>query len=287
MDGSTCAICFQVAGGNKHNVHFANPQHDATDSILKELLDDGASNILLADVSISKEMAETVSQYNSNVVLLDHHKSAIPLQSYDWCQIDALNTACGSQMLFNYLLPTTDGLKKYKELIELVDDHDRWMKNYPESDDLALLHPMIGQSLFIDRFLANPLKQLTSEEKYVISIEKRKMHEEISEKKRVIQSSIFNKTVNGKNYRFGFVTGVKFVSSTGDALYSDPNLNLDCVVMISGVTISMRSSKACELDLSKIAKDHGGGGHKAASGFPIKSLLGMELIDFVASNLKL
>jgi oligoribonuclease NrnB/cAMP/cGMP phosphodiesterase (DHH superfamily) len=294
MDGSACAICFQLGGGLKHNIHFANPQHESTDEILSDLLSTGVNNIILADVSISEKMADKVDQSGANVLLFDHHKSAIPLANRPWCTIEKENNACGSKMLFQNLMDKNkeypDVIKyysKWKELIDLVDDYDRWVRNYPESEDLALLHPMIGQSMFIDRFLTHPTKDLTSEERYVINLEKRKMEEEISEKKRVVQSSIFKKKINGKEYRLGIITGVKYISTTGDALYSDPQLNLDCVVMITGATISMRSSKACELDLSKIAKDNGGGGHKSASGFPLRALLGMDLPQFVAEKMKL
>lgn len=274
----------------KHNIHFSNPQHESTDEILSDLLSTGVNNIILADVSISEQMADKVDQSGANVLLFDHHKSAIPLANRKWCTIEKENNACGSKMLFQHMLDQNKEqtyYNKWKELFDLVDDHDRWVKNYSESEDLALLHLMIGQSMFIDRFLSHPTKDLTSEERYVINLEKRKMEEEVSEKKRVVQSSIFKKKINGKEYRFGIITGVKYVSTTGDALYSDPMLNLDCVVMITGATISMRSSKACELDLSKIAKDNGGGGHKSASGFPMRSLLGMDLPQFVADKIKL
>lgn len=290
MDGSTCAICFQLGGGLKQNIHFSNPQHESVDEILSDLLSTGANNVVLADVSVSENMADEVERSGANVMIFDHHKSALPLSARKWCNID--ESACGSKLLFQHLLKTSNEemlryFSKWKDLIDLVDDYDRWERNYPESEDLALLHPMIGQSMFIDRFLSHPTKILTSEERYVVNLEKRKMEEEISEKKRVVQSSIFKKKVNGKDYRFGIITGVKYASTTGDALYSDPKLNLDCIVMISGATISMRSSKTCEIDLAKIAKDNGGGGHKSASGFPLKSLLGMDLPQFVADKIKL
>ncbi len=104
MDGSACAICFQLGGGMKHNIHFSNPQHESTDEILSDLLSTGVNNIILADVSISEQMADKVDQSGANVLLFDHHKSAIPLANRKWCTIEKENNACGSKMLFQHML---------------------------------------------------------------------------------------------------------------------------------------------------------------------------------------
>lgn len=294
MDGAVCAILYRALGGKEQNVHFSNPQHEASDAIVEELLDDGHM-VLAVDVSISMKLAKKIyasdNYRSSNFQLLDHHKSAVPLMEIkqDTIEIEEHNNRCGCRMLYDFLMKEgvlyNEKLKPYVELVKLVDDHDRWIKQYPESDDIAMFYMTVGQKLFIERFLKDPTTTFSKEEEYLIKIEKYRMEEEVKDKKRAIQSAIHSRKINGKTYRFGFVTGVKYVSTTGNALYADPSLNVDVIVLV-GNTISMRCSKDSEIDLSAIAKSYGGGGHKAAAGFQLKALLGKDLIDLVIENFK-
>lgn len=289
MDGAGCAILYRALGGKEENIHFVNPNHEQSDAKVKELLESGL-NVLGADMSISTNLVQQLidSRDIQYFQLLDHHKSAIPLEKFGLSNlvIDKENTRCGCKMLYEHLLTDINGdkIKPYKDLVDYIDDHDRWMKNIPESDNLAMFYMTVGQKMFIERFVKNPSIEFTNQEKYVIEIEKNKMEEEIREKKRHVQSATHSKKINGKHYRIGFVTGVRYVSSTGNALYSDPTLNLDAVLLVGNETISLRCGKDSELDLSSLSKKFGGGGHKAAAGFQIKGLLGKSVIDMIVEK---
>jgi len=303
MDGSASAIAFISAGGRIENVVFTNPNHEESDEKLRKIIDDGYVDILIADCSISYEFAKEIDSVykNLNITLLDHHKTAIPLAEFDWCYIDKENTASGAKMLFEYLQHEYKHLYKdetqftnnyYKSFFNLVDDHDRWCKNYPESEDLAILHSVQGQKMFIDIFRhprSSDCEHFTlKQEKFLINLEKEKIAEMIEDKKRAVKNSIVTKNIKGKDYRFGFIGGAaKYTSQIAEAMYSDPILNLDAVVLVSVESISMRCRKDVDLDLSEIAKINNGGGHKSASGFLLASLLGKSLIEFVSDNIKL
>jgi oligoribonuclease NrnB/cAMP/cGMP phosphodiesterase (DHH superfamily) len=293
MDGSGCAILYKVVGGQ--NVFFTNPGHDSTDRVVRDLLIDQNKSVLAVDVSISMELGDELFVQNKHnnfpFEMYDHHKTALPLLKFNSPSIHVCNnTACGCKMLMEAI--AADGMNyekllPYKDLIDLIDDNDRWIKNYPESEDLSLFHNVFGQRKFIERFLKNPSPTFSSEERFLISLEKEKMEEEIVDKKKSVQSHIYNKTIKGKKYRFGFVYGARFASSTGAALYSDPELNLDAIVMVGGNTISMRANKHSEIDVAEIAGLNKGGGHAKASGFPMSSLLGQDLIEFVVEKMRL
>ena len=298
MDGSSTAIAFLIAGGKIENIIFTNPNHDEADDKLRDIIEAGYSNIVVADCSISYDFAKEidVAYKNLNIVLLDHHKTAIPLTEFKWCHIDKENTASGAMMLYDYLKKQGcyDFCKQDSEawdrFFSYVDDHDRWCKNYPESEELAILHGIIGQKIFIERFsiVRNNFDVLNDEEKFLIKIEKNKIAEMIEDKKREVKDFIVVKNIKGRDYRFGFIGGAaKFTSQIADALYSDPALNLDVVVLVSAVAISLRCKKGSEVDLSELAKLNLGGGHRAASGFPLTSLLGKSLVEFVCENMRL
>jgi oligoribonuclease NrnB/cAMP/cGMP phosphodiesterase (DHH superfamily) len=294
MDGSGCAILYKVLGGQ--NVYYTNPGHDSTDRVVKDLLVDQNKQVLAVDVSISMDLAkelftDRLSSMTLPFLMLDHHKTALPLMDLNIpCVHVCNNSACGCKMLFDTVLEDGQNKEKlipYKELIELIDDNDRWIKYFKESEDLSLFHNVFGQKKFVERFVKNPSPSFSSEERFLIALEKEKMEEEIFDKKKAVQSNIINHTIKGKTYRVGYLYGVRFASTTGAALYSDPELNLDAVIMVGGNTISMRASKTSSIDLSEIATLNNGGGHAKAAGFPLSYLLGCDLIEFVVDRMRL
>lgn len=287
MDGSTCAIVFCAAGGKKENIVFSSPSHDETDEKFADLLDSWDGPVIVADASVSVEMAETVCNHD-NLVLLDHHKSAIPLAEYPWAYIEKENTRAGGKMLYDFLMERVnnpENLRRYKELVDAADDHDRWVKDIPESDTIATLHNVLGQKLFINRFLKNPLLQLTSNEKYLLDLEDQKREEYIENRKK--EMVVRDIEVDGKKVSVAFLLANNHQSRLGHAIYEDVTLGIDVVVMVGNKSISMRSKQNCPLDLSVVAKLNGGGGHAAAAGCSLGKVLGKDLVEFVIERLKL
>lgn len=284
MDGSTCAIVFLAAGGLRENIRFSSPNHRDVDEVVEELLETWPGPILIADVSISMRLAEQVIR--DDVFLLDHHKSAIPLQQFSWCEVDVNNSRAGGKMLFDWFVNnfTTMSLVPYKELVDLADDHDRWIKNYKESDLISVFHEVLGQELFIDRFVKNAQCKFNAMEQYAIDLEIKKRTNYIKQKmKNVI---VVKQTIQGHEVNVGYVNAGTHQSMLGNMICDDPNLNVDICVLV-GTAISIRSSSKCPVDLSFLAKLNGGGGHMHAAGCSLDKLLGSSLIDFVKQNLRL
>jgi oligoribonuclease NrnB/cAMP/cGMP phosphodiesterase (DHH superfamily) len=289
MDGSACALCFMWAGGKRENVFFTNPNHEESDNKLREIVDAGYKNIIIADCSISQNLAREIDiEYEGlNIVLLDHHKTAIPLSELKWCVIDKQNTACGSMMLFNYLKATyadspLNRSSCYLEFLEPVDNHDRWTKNKEKiSDQLASLHGIYGQQMFIDRFLGQKFA-LEEREVFLLELENKKMREYIEEKKKtVIKTKI---EFEGQTYNIAFTSGpAKYTNELCTALCTD---DVDAVVNIGMDKISIRSKKDNTIDLANLAKKYNGGGHSKASGFSLQNLLGSSLIELVMQKME-
>lgn len=282
MDGSACAIVFAKAGGLLQNVRFSSPNHRDVDELVEDLLNTWPGPIILADISISLSLANKIRR--DDVLLFDHHKSAVPLAGLPWCEIDKENSRCGSKILYEWLEKYEDSLLPYKDFIDTIDDHDRWVKNIPNSDELALLHEVLGQDLFIERFLKHPAVSFFPNEEYVLRIEKHKRDKFVENKKNNL--SIISKKIGGHDLRVAFVQAGTHQSQLGNSICSDPIHNVDIAVLIGGNSISLRASPTCPVDLSAVAKLNGGGGHMKAAGCSIDKLLGQNLVDFVAEKLK-
>jgi oligoribonuclease NrnB/cAMP/cGMP phosphodiesterase (DHH superfamily) len=286
MDGSGCASVFIAAGGNPNNVIYSNPDHEQMDALIESLLEKhGAKQELyIADISISRKLAERIDQYRHNIKLFDHHPTASGLAEFDWCVISY--EACGTRLLYDYLceINKSEKMFHYNHLAWTIDDRDRWINKMPESLRLEELHETIGQEMFVDRFSHNPSTVLTMNENFLLSVFNQRKENYILEKKQ--QLKIVEKTINNQKYRIAYVLSSQYVNELCKAIYEDKDLCVDVVVTLSGRKISMRASPKCNLDVSSVVLRHGGGGHKKAAGAPMKGILGEELINLVDANLK-
>jgi len=292
-DGAACAILFIKAGGKKENIIYSLPVHEQIDKNVQEVLSDvSVSFLILADISMSKQMADKVDkQLNDGlkVFLFDHHKTAIPLSGFTWCEIDKENTRCGSKIFFDWLVSQSmlSSSNAYGLLIELIDDRDRWQNCFNSSKTLSTLFQIVGQNSFIERFLNNPDVLLSEKERYVIDIEEQKLKEYIEEKKKEI--FVKKKIVDGKEYTFGFITSDKYLwnSDLGNAIVYDKTLGIDVAIMVMNNSVSARAPSTSEIDLSKIAQKNGGGGHRLAAGWPLNGVLKASLEEIVEHEIRL
>jgi len=285
MDGSTCAIVFLAAGGRKENIEFSSPSHDKVDDIVSNLWEYWEGDILLADISISLELAEKINKFHNNrITLLDHHASAIPLSKFSWCHIDELNSRSGGALLYDWLSKEGFNLKRYKDLVDCVDDVDRWQWILPESNNIYSLHKILGQEFFIERFLKKADINPNSNEKYSIDLSEKKKESFIKQKKKELQ--IHDIKINNHSLRVAFVDAGSYQSELGNDIVSDTILDVDIAIMVSGKSVSMRTSKDSPVSVGNIASLNKGGGHFAAAGFSVRNVLGMELTEFIRKNMR-
>lgn len=292
MDGSTCATVFIAAGGDRNNIRFSSPSHEETDDIVWELAQTWEGPIIVADASISLDLAEKLDAHFADIRILDHHKSAIPLAKFDWCEIDIENTRAGGKMLYDFLYTTSDGpvgsplrnLLSLYSLVAAADDYDRWIRNIPESEDLAILHNSIKQQAFIDRFVKDPFLAFTPEEQFLINLEKKNRDEYVERKKG--ECFVVNKVIDGQEVNIGVVEAGDHQSVLGNAICEDPLIDVDVAVLINGRSVSFRGSRNCSVDLSKVAGLNLGGGHRLAAGTKISNILGESFAEMVFGKIK-
>lgn len=283
-DGSACAILFVASGGSLRNVIFVPASHTEVDEAAKDLYYNWEGQIWFADVSVSLETAELLSQRGRDIVLIDHHKSAIPLSKFSFCHVDKNNSSCGSKLFYEFLQKQGARLSQYKEFVDNVDDMDRWVRSIPGSDVIFNLHSLYGQKLFIERFINNPSIKVNSVERALIEIDSEKQKQYINQKKKHV--NVQTRILNGRKINVGFVNaGGPYRSALGDSLCNDPSLDIDVAVMVNGDFISIRS-RGSEVDCSFLAEMNGGGGHQSAAGCSLAKILGKDLLSLAIDNMK-
>lgn len=265
-DGSGCAILFISAGGNRDNIYFAGASNpDVDKEIRKAINEHPGARIYCVDVSPTEEMANEIIKNGIDFVLIDHHKTAVPLAKFDFAIIETENQRCGSRMFYDYLIGEHDFLQPLHDLILLIDDRDRWINKHLQSAEVATLHGIIGQEDFIKRFVAQPVVSFGIGERYLLNIEARNLECTLQRKRTEIKIKDVN--IRGNIYKFGYVVSEKYQSEIGNYLCNLPDLNIDVCIIVGAKKCSMRSAENCALDLSQLARLNGGGGHRAASGF--------------------
>lgn len=256
--------------------------------------------ILVADFSFKKHIMDIICEYASQVVILDHHRSAAKeledFPSFDGTYQDLhkvllnqkhiqgrANVAihfdmarCGSMLVHRMLTSTKQEnyAPEYavpSELLNYIQDRDLFNKQLPNSDYISNYigtYPMTFNDWdMLDNRLEFNFKECVVEGK---AIEKYKLQliREIANDKRISKLD---------KHDVPFFASPRSLASDVAHLMLEEDKNLPFVVAYydnsGGLReFSLRSSKT-GLDVSLLAKEHGGGGHRSAAGFtyPITS----------------
>ncbi len=267
--------------------------------------------IFITDISVDEETAKLIDEtIGDKVVLLDHHQHLEWLDEYPWATVRPVKyepfeneASSGTYLLWDYLRcpPRSKISKRFPELsrngefemftpaeslndfVELVNDYDTWTwKSKAASSDeneatrgkLAknindLLY-LYGRDRFIEETLIN-LRQgniqfvLSHYEKKILQLNQESIDRYITQKEKEIRPF----GING--YHAAVVFADRNQSELGNKICENhPEFDLCIMLCMGRDDVQIRSTKE-NVDVSVLAKEFGGGGHKHASGFHINS----------------
>ncbi len=269
---------FLRAGGKKENVRFIAAR--MVERFVREDMPDLSGRfIIFADIGL-KSNGGYVDQLErrGDVVLLDHHQTALHLKDRTWC--DIRQDVCGTELTRQYF-----GLEdeSSKALSTLIQDHDLWQRKDPRSVDLAAFTVFVGQDIFVERFVDRDITKALftplEEEMMKIMIRRRDQFIAAALKKVIVKDVHWA----GKMARVGYVISPEMnVSLLLDTLLTqNPDIDIGCQVNFERGSVSLRSNNG--YDVSEFAKNFGGGGHKAASGHRISDTLLNGILEDIHS----
>lgn len=268
LDGVTCAVLFWAVWP-EGSVYFEN--YDTVNNRLRQIIRDCPdAELYITDISPEND-PELIDQLRRlNLLLFDHHKTALPLKEYPWATVDT--TRCGA-MLFWFWLYAYHGryiaarAASYERLVWHANDYDTWKHESPRSKDINKLLYIYGRDRFIRRFLENPeTEPLQLEELLMLQLEQEKEDRYIQN---IIDSGISPRwDAEGRPYALVFAE--QYSSQVGHQILERFPTAIDYVVIVNFLhgTVGLRSRKD-GVDVSEIAKRYGGGGHPGAAGFPL------------------
>lgn len=272
MDGSMCAVVFRCLHRDAE-VLFVAP-HEAED-----VPDRDAYATIFADVC-----PRTLRPHEA---VLDHHASSYDrVEGPGFLGFYSLDTArCGCRMLFDHLKNLHPGeaihLERLRDLVDVVDDYDRYQLRFAWSKPLARIHEFFGQARFVDslttefwvthnRRHTNPVGQLW------IPREWRDLDDILQEREsdyvRRIVGNSWTATVelDGRGVIVACVFAEESVNSVADALlvkHRDAGFAMVVNTYASKVSLRSRDPQYDCVTLARSLSDRSGG-HRGSAGFP-------------------
>ena len=252
--------------------------------------------IFACDISCNDEDAESIEASpwaRDHFVLIDHHPTAMCLNSYNWAVIysdmvadsfrvkeypdPSLGHSSGTGLFYDYLCFNYKDDNMHpavKEFVRLVSMYDTWdwttIFNCTEAKELSALCFLYGLEYFEetmnDRLSDSSCKCLFNcTDQIILKCEENKIKSHIERIRKSYKYGTI--TLAGVTYNIVYCATSQYLPQTFEDMkirYPDQ----DIYMINCGNTISMRSRKD-SIDLGPIAKQLGGGGHAGAAGVPI------------------
>jgi oligoribonuclease NrnB/cAMP/cGMP phosphodiesterase (DHH superfamily) len=253
LDGVCCGILVKSALPKAKSLYVS---YDEFPSVLGDV-PLNFSSVMVTDISPPADIVETLSG-DRDFLLIDHHLSSLPLSGHPFVILDTGKCAA----LLTYEKLTADGydLGRYRKLVERVNDFDLWKLKFDDSLKLNILLNLLGIDRFEKRFLETPYEDFLAEEKYIISIEEARRDTYIRKAMKNI-----HRVTDKNGLQVAAVFAESYGSELGNAIISQGQADYVLIINAQRGKFSLRSRQ--DVDVSKLAETHGGGGHKNASGF--------------------
>jgi len=219
------------------------------------------SEVFVIDASYSKKNIKKLLQNKNSVIVIDHHKSSQKeIKSASQWYFDLNHSA--SVLAWQYFHPN----KKVPKLLSYIEDIDLWRFKLPYVKEIKSILELETQTFKNWEKLASDFEKQSHFKKYV---EKGKIINEFEEKiiKKIMS---YSSLVSFFGKKILMVNSPIFNSELGSLLAKKkPPLAIVWHQIGNKIKVSLRSTG--KIDVSKIAKHFGGGGHKSAAGFTLLS----------------
>jgi len=276
LDGVGCGILAKLAFGENVKVRY-----NSISSLNREIEyflenDEPDTFLFVTDLTPNEDNEKRLKDfYNANgkVQLIDHHKSALHFNDYEWGYIlvedheGKLTSATSllyEYLVSNKLLKPTAAVTEFVELVRQYDTWE-WEKNgNHQAHSLNSLFYLISMEEFeekiMERLRTSDHFDFDEFEKKILKMESDKIDRYIRRKKReIVQAKVGEHIV-------GVVYAETYHSELGNELGKEyPHLDYIAIVIMGGKRISLRTIYD-HIDVSEVAGRFGGGGHQKASG---------------------
>ena len=233
--------------------------------------------VYVLDFSYDRQTLDKIFDSVGLLVVLDHHKTAqeelrgAPYATFDMGKSGAL-------LAWEYFF----GDAPAPLTVTLTNDRDLWKFEYPQTRPFlsaVAYHGLRSDFELWDR-LANEQGLIGKwvETGTIVEQSNRQQVKAHTSAPGVVT------LVNWGGFKAGLFNTTAHISDCSEQVYLNKDLNVDLSMSYQFVehgciVFSLRSSKESNIDVSQLAKQNGGGGHKNAAGFKLNNQAGLELLS--------
>jgi uncharacterized protein len=308
MDGVAAYMVAAAAFGEDNIlVKFADAGEKPVDEAVRFMLKESAKGgpdelvplLIVVDQCPSNDMVVHLNKLamdeHIHLWILDHHKTALErlpwadlhLEQHDHNRQIIIDTkSCGTELLFHLrALPTWSGTPDSLQWADSVAAWDAWrLDSSYRKDGEALndLFKIIGSQKFIKRGM---VPKLTPMEEYLVAEVNesriRRLREDLANPKNVIDA------IDAQGRQFVCIVSMAAVEPIRgiiQEMYPDAHYLVVLNPMMDAV--QLRTLNNSGVDVGEIARQHGGGGHANASGYPVNLQLRNAFADLVCHGVK-
>lgn len=270
LDGYGCAIL-----ARRYLKDLKAEYHVNYDELAVTLMDIPRDvHLYLTDLSIPENLAGLIEEF-SDVTIIDHHVSTYWVRkrysASGRIDFKVTKRRCATYLFGEYLVEhrMATMCEWLGSWMELVDDYDRYVKKYDESDRLNSLLYISNRDRFVDDAQERTPMQMLADNAERIDRYIQGRDDYVA---RTNYFEIWGDEERQKGNPVMFLAfAERYKSKVAEHAYT--NLGADLVMVLDMRTLqgSLRSTKASCIDCAKLASmiDPEGGGHLNASGFSI------------------
>lgn len=292
IDGASPVILCNMVFGH---VDYALVEVSEVAECVKSFLENPESQqydmLYITDLGLPKETCELLQshkEWRHKVRVFDHHASNLFVGEYDFATVVVTDAngveQCGTTLFYQYLkrkfpdvFAHNTVLEEYVELVRQLDTWC-WFKNGEvRAKQLGQLFDLYGKEKYIE-YYTEKLKQIhhfyfSEFEEQLLEIEELRIQNYVAKKAK----EMWKATIDG--HPVGIVFAEKYRSELGNELALQYEKEVDFIAIVNaGGGVSFRSCND-KVDLGKLAKKYGGGGHKRASGCEVPELARISLLE--------
>jgi oligoribonuclease NrnB/cAMP/cGMP phosphodiesterase (DHH superfamily) len=297
LDGVGCAILAKMAFSDNVDIEYCN--YDDVNEKVGDYIGVGADEeydfTYITDISIKRDVAKIINEKygeaTPNIKLFDHHATALDLNKYHWCNVrvhideivpigEELVKTCGTELFFRHLIEAGHirASRTINNFVEHVRLYDTWGWKQMTKDTGIIIKEfndllyILGRDEFIERCVTRLrgykyTMHMSERERELLDRRQAEIDAYIDRKAKELHVRYVNDFAEECPRKYGIVFADRFVSELGNKLCETfDGLDYVAIVDPGSCKVSLRSIKE-DVDVSVIAKEHGGGGHKSAAGY--------------------
>jgi oligoribonuclease NrnB/cAMP/cGMP phosphodiesterase (DHH superfamily) len=284
LDGVTAAAAVARYYEGRAQVQARFASNSEIDAVLQSLRLDGEADreLWITDISwrdpATDEHLRTLARHGVRIYWIDHHRTALERARTGRVDVPFADTVlseefAASRLTYEYLGArlAREGRQEprftaFAPVVAMADDNDRWLHRVPGSRELAWVVRVLGPDAYEDFMTLDEHVTYTPR----MAAARARVGAEIERSFAVANASRVEQYAAGVRVVAAVCDG--HPSEIADAWGKETPGAVFALWDATSLSVSLRRSPDCTVDLSKVAEALGGGGHAAASGAELPDL---------------